>query len=199
VRGFELDAEFAPNDNWLLKLNYAYLDAEFTDFPFSSASPTDAVRFGRCDRQLTDAAGSDARRLCFINLKGNKLERAPEHSVVALARYTRPLAEGGKKFFIEGDVQSQTERYVDIWNQNKLDDYVIADLRFGITSDRWDALLYIDNVFEDSTVLSGNANPGDVAQSILDPTNFAPADTIGVSLPDPRIIGVRFNYRFGNN
>jgi iron complex outermembrane recepter protein len=199
VRGAELDAEFAPNDSWLLRLNYAFLDTEFTDFPFSSASPTDASRFGSCERRLLTDDGIDGRRLCFINLKGNELERAPRHSIVAQARYTRPMAAEGKKFFIEGDVQAQSERYVDIWNQNKLDDYVLGNLRFGVTSPQWDALIFIDNLFDDSTVLSANPNPGDVAQSILDPTNFAPADTIGVSLPDPRIIGVRFNYRFGNN
>ncbi|MBK6598264.1 MAG: TonB-dependent receptor [Proteobacteria bacterium] len=189
VKGFELDAEFAPNDNWFFKLNYAYLDGEFTDFPFTSTSPSDAARFGDCPR------GPDAR-LCYINLKGNKLERAPEHSIVAQARYTVPVGAGDMRFFIEGDVQSQSEREVDIWNTVQLASFTRGNLRFGLTTPRWDALVFIDNVADDDTVLTANPVPGDVAQALADPTNFSPADQVGVTLPDPRIIGIRFSYKF---
>jgi outer membrane receptor protein involved in Fe transport len=196
VRGLELDAQWAPNDNWLFALNYAYLDAEFTDFPFTSTSATDANRFGDCPR------GPDPR-LCYINLKGKKLERAPEHSVVAQARWSTAIADlfgsGNARFFIEGDVQAQSSRTVDIWNTSDLDSYVLGNLRFGVSSERWDALVYVNNVADNDAVLTGNSNPGDVAQSILDPSNFSPADTIGATLPDPRIVGVRFNYRFAGN
>ncbi|HPF27250.1 MAG: TonB-dependent receptor [Steroidobacteraceae bacterium] len=193
VKGLEIDAELAPNDNWFFKLNYAYLDGEFTDFPFTSTSPTDAARFGDCPRSTGSTA--DLRQ-CFINLKGNKLERAPKQSVVLLGRYTVPVGSGSMKFYVEGDVQSQSEREVDIWNTVQLPSYTRGNLRLGLTTDKWDALLYVDNVTDDDTVLTANAYPGDVAQELGDPTNFSPADQIGVALPDPRIIGVRFNYRF---
>jgi iron complex outermembrane receptor protein len=197
VKGLELDAQWAINENWFVAVNYAYLDAKFTDFPFTSTSATDAVRFGSCPRVFDTAANA---RVCHINLKGRKLERAPEHSIVGLVRWSTPVADlfGGTdvRLFIEGDVQAQGERYIDIWNRNKLDDFVLGNLRLGLTSDRWDALLYVDNVGDDDTVLSGNSNPGDVAQSLLDPTNFSPADTVGGTLPDPRVVGVRFTWRF---
>jgi iron complex outermembrane recepter protein len=196
VKGLELDAVWAPTENWLFGLNYAYLDAKFKDFPFTSTSPTDAARFGSCPR------GPDLR-LCYINLAGRKLERAPEHSLVAQARWSVPLGDlfgsQGARFFIEGDVQAQGEREVDIFGNSRLDDYVLGNLRLGVTSDRWDALIYVNNVSDDDTVLTANANPGDVAQSLADPTNFSPADTIGATLPDPRLVGVRFSYRFGGN
>ena len=197
VKGLELDAQWQINEHWFVGVNYAYLDAEFTDFPFSSTSATDAVRFGSCPRLFDTLANA---RVCHINLKGKKLERAPEHSIVALARWSTPLNDllGGSnvRFFVEGDVSAQGERYIDIWNRNKLDDFVLGNLRLGVTSDKWDALLYVDNIADDDTVLSGNSNPGDVAQSLADPTNFSPADTVGLSLPDPRIVGVRFSWRF---
>ena len=190
VKGFELDAEFAPNANWFFDLNYAYLDSEFTDFPFTSASPTDAARIGDCPR-------GPNQRLCYINLKGNKLERAPQHSVVGLARYSAPIGSGSLRFFIEGDVQAQSEREVDIWNTVQLASYTRGNVRFGLTAPTWEALLFVDNVADDDTVLTANAVPGDVAQALADPTNFSPADQVGVTLPDPRIFGVRFSYRFG--
>ncbi len=194
VKGLEIDAEWAPTDQWRFGLNYTYLDAEFTDFPFTSASSTDANRYGDCPR------GAIAK-LCYFNLKGNKLERAPKHSLVAQARWSVALGEvlGSRaaRFFIEGDLQAQGERYIDIWNRTKMDDYVIGDMRFGITSERWDALVYVSNIANDKTVLTANPFPGDVAQSLADPSSFTPSDSVGASLPDPRIIGVRFAYRFG--
>lgn len=197
VKGLELDAQWAIGDRWLLAANYAYLDAKFTDFPFTSTSATDAVRFGDCPRRFGTLADA---RVCHINLRGNKLERAPEHSIVGLARWSMPIADllGARnaRFFVEGDVQAQGERYIDIWNNTKLDDFVQGNVRIGLTTDQWDVLLYVNNVGDDDTVLAGNSNPGDVAQSLLDPTNFSPANTVGVTLPDPRIVGVRFAWRF---
>jgi outer membrane receptor protein involved in Fe transport len=194
VKGLEIDAEWAPTDQWRFGLNYTYLDAKFTDFPFTSASSTDANRFGDCPR-------GPIAKLCYINLKGNKLERAPKHSLVAQARWSVPLGEvlgsRGARFFIEGDLQAQGERYIDIWNATKMDDYVIGDIRFGVTSERWDALVYVSNVSNDKTVLTANPFPGDVSQSLADPSSFTPSDSVGASLPDPRIVGVRFAYRFG--
>jgi len=193
VKGLELDAEWAPNDAWRFGLNYSYLDAKFTDFRFTSTSSTDAARFGDCPR------GADAR-LCYINLKGNRLERAPQHSAVAQARWSTALGAlpgaNSARFFVEGDVQAQSERYVDIWNRAKMDAYVIGDLRVGITSESWDALLYVSNVTNNDTVLTANPFPGDVAQSLADPSSFTPADSVGAFLPDPRIFGLRFSWRF---
>jgi iron complex outermembrane recepter protein len=197
VRGLEVDASWAPTPNWLLYLNYSYLDAEYTDFPFDSASPTDAARFGSCPR-----TARTGYRLCEINLKGNRLERSPEHSLALLARYSRPLAglmDGQARWFIEADGQMQGERYEDQWNTRKMDDYELVNLRIGITSPRWDALIYVNNLFDDDTVLSTSSSPGNVEVALVDPFNFTPADTPGAALPDPRIAGIRFTYRFAGN
>jgi outer membrane receptor protein involved in Fe transport len=198
IRGVELDLAYQPTDNLSFGLNYTYLDAKFTDFPLVSSSPTDAARVGSCPRVSGDV--SDAR-VCHFNLKGNRIERAPEHSLVVSGRYAHPLSFGtsGARWFIESDVQTQGERYLDIFNTVRLDDYVIADLRLGVTGPRWEALLYVDNLFDNKTVLTANGSPGDVDQALSDPFNFSPADTISATLPDPRIIGLRVNFRLGGN
>ncbi len=194
VKGFELDSQWAATDHWLFGVNYSYLDTKFTDFPFSSTSSTDAVRVGSCERRFDTLANA---KLCFFNLKGRELERAPKSSLVAQARWSTPIGAGeGMKFYIEGDVQVQSSRFLDYYNTVKLDAYTEGSVRIGVTSPKWDALVYIDNVGNDKTVQTGNANPGDVAQSLYDPTNFSPANTVGVRLPDPRVVGVRFTYRF---
>ena len=119
MRGLELDATWAPTPNWLLYANYSYLDAEYTDFPFDSASPTDAARFGSCPR-----TARTGYRLCEINLAGNRLERSPEHSLALLARYSRPLAglmDGEARWFIEADGKMQGVRYEDQCNSRKME------------------------------------------------------------------------------
>lgn len=197
VRGLELDVSWAPSSNWLLNASYSYLDAEYTDFPFESASPTDAARFGACPR-----SARTSYRLCEINLRGNQLERSPKHSLALLARYSQPLAglfQNEARWFIEMDAQLQGERYEDQWNTRKMDDYELANLRLGITSARWDALIYVNNVFDDDTILSTSSSPGNVEVALIDPFTFTPADTAGAALPDPRIVGLRFTYRFAGN
>lgn len=103
----------------------------------------------------------------------------------------------GVRFFVEGDVQKQSKRYLDFYNLVQFDAYTIGNVRIGMTSDRWDMQVFVNNITDDDTVQAGSANPGDVAQSLADPSNFSPANTAGVSLPDPRIVGFRFAYRFG--
>jgi outer membrane receptor protein involved in Fe transport len=193
AKGLELDAQWRATDHWEFGVNYAYLDTQFTDFPFTSTSSSDAARFGSCPRGPNP-------RLCYINLKGKELERAPRHSVIGTARYTQPIGDvfgsAGVKFFIEGDVSAQSERYVDIFNRVKLNDFVQGNVRLGLTSDRWDVLLYVNNVTNDDTVLSANNSPGDVDEALFEATNFSPADDYTATLPDPRIVGIRFSYRF---
>jgi outer membrane receptor protein involved in Fe transport len=200
VEGLELDTQWAPSENWLLGLNYSFLRTEFTDFPFTSASATDAVRANSCGREFNTAATA---RLCYFNLRGNSLERAPKHSVVGLARWSSAVGDllggTGVRFFVEGDMQYQSKRYLEFFNRVELDSYTIGNVRVGLTSDKWDVLIYANNITDDDTVQGGSANPGDVAQSLADPSNFSPANTSGVSLPDPRIVGIRFSYRFGGN
>jgi len=54
-----------------------------------------------------------------------------------------------------------------------------------------------------ATFSNGNALRGNWvgldATALADPSNFSPANTVGVSMPDPRIVGVRFAYRFGGS
>ena len=197
VKGLDLDMNWAATENLLFHLNYTFLDGEYTDFPIVSNSPTDAARFGSCPR----SAGNEFR-VCEINLKGNKLERAPDHSLSLSARYSRPLASlfgGDARWFIEGDSQIQSERYEDQWNSRTMESYSLFNLRFGITSERWDALVYVNNVTDDDTVLSTNSSPGNVEVGLVEPFKFSPADTSQASIPDPRIVGVRFSYRFGSD
>ncbi len=197
IRGLDLDLAWQATEYLGFGLNYTYLDAKFQDFQFGSTSPTDASRFGSCPRVSGDEA-----TLCKFNLAGNHVERAPENSVSLAANFSHPMelsTGSGGRWFIEGDLQAQSKRYLDIWNTTWLRSSVLANFRAGVSGDHWEALVYVNNAFNSDTVTSANSSPGDVDQALFDPTNFSPADTIAATLPDPRIVGVRFNYRFGGS
>ena len=194
INGLEIDSEWRATQNLTLGANVTLLDSKFTDFPYSSTSPTDAVRVGSCARAAGDVSVS---RACSFNLKGNKLERVPKYSAVATARYVHPFGAGNFKWFVEGDAQAQAKRFLDFQNRQILPSYVLGNIRLGITGDHLDVLLYVNNVGNNKKPLTGNQSPGDVDQFLADPYNFSPADDVQVTLPDPRIVGIRVGYRIG--
>ena len=196
IDGIEADIQWRATERLTLGVGYSYLDAKYTDFKFRSNSATDAIRFGDCTREQLGTGF-----FCQIDALKNRslrLEDVPEHSLVAQARYELPIsAFGGTKFYVEGDSQVQTERFVDPANRRWVEDYVIANIRLGVMADRWEAVLYVNNITDDDTILSAQDNPGDVDASINTPNAFGPTDGLIITLPDPRIVGVRFNWRFG--
>jgi outer membrane receptor protein involved in Fe transport len=204
IDGFEADIQWRATDHLTLGAAYSYLDARYTKFAFRTNSSTDAIRFGDCTRatQTVPATGGTAF-FCDVDALRNrslKLEDVPEHSLVLQGRYERPLAAfGGSRWYVESDWQVQTERFVDPANRRWVEDYVLGNLRFGVADDdgRWEAILYINNVTDDDTILSANDNPGEPDAGVFDATQFGPTDALLVSLPDPRLVGLRFNWRFG--
>ncbi|MCS6946240.1 MAG: TonB-dependent receptor, partial [Steroidobacteraceae bacterium] len=221
IDGFEADIQWRVTQNLTLGLGYSFLDAKYTDFKFRSNSATDAIRYADCERvavirsptgtitEIRNAPvpaqppGTVVNFFCDIDALKNrslKLEDVPEHSLVFQARYERPVAAlGGSRWYIEGDSQVQTERFIDPSNRRFVEDYVLANLRIGLMGEdrRWEAMIYVNNLFDDDTILSAQDQPGEVDSGINTPNAFGPTDGLQIQLPDPRIIGLRFNWRFG--
>ena len=205
IDGFEADLQWKATDHLTLAASYSYLDARYTKFAFRTNSSTDAIRFADCTRATQVTSTGATSYFCDVDALKNrklKLEDVPEHSLVLQARYERPAAFfGGSSWYIEGDSQVQTERFVDPANRRFVEDYVIANLRVGLVDDnkKWDVMLYVNNVTDDDTILSATDNPGEPDAGLFNPTQFGPTDGLSVTLPDPRIVGVRFNWRFGGS
>jgi len=71
-------------------------------------------------------------------------------------------------------------------------------LRFiGLPSNGF--LLYVDNVFDDNEIKTGGEQPdfGEQVSQLGFSSGFG-ADLWHGTLPDPRVWGIRANYRFGN-
>lgn len=87
--------------------------------------------------------------------------------------------------------------------------YSLTDLRFGILANSWDVQLYVTNVFDDDTVISGGPNPGiptgtfsfglaapPPVGSGINAGPKLPSD-IYANMPNPRIVGINAKFRFG--
>jgi outer membrane receptor protein involved in Fe transport len=67
----------------------------------------------------------------------------------------------------------------------------------GVQSDKWDAMIYVNNVFDDDTIKSWSSGTGLVATAERTDRNISafPGDGFSIA-PPPRHWGVRANMRF---
>jgi outer membrane receptor protein involved in Fe transport len=218
VWGAEADVEWRPIDpflggNWRLNAAVTYLDTEYTDFTVASGSPVNAAAAGNCTPVVVGG-----ETLCSLSYTGNKLEDAPEWAATAGAQYLIPVSAQADAF-AEVDMMFQDKRFAGVTNNLWTDAYFNLDLRLGLQSERWEAMLYVDNVLEDDTVRFTGGGPGLGCCFILgssidlraDPSGTPPVPAVPTSavmvdlplystafLPPPRIVGMRMNFRFGN-
>ena len=91
------------------------------------------------------------RAACQISFDGNKLERAPKHTFTGSVNYTRPFGDTLEGF---GEIGAQwkDEQYVEYTNESWLGAYWNFDLRFGLRSDRWEILGYVENLLDDDAL-----------------------------------------------
>ncbi len=218
VRGIEVDLTWQATENWLVSGGYTFLDTAYTDYTITTQSANDIARInaGNPNEQCQELAvieGGDPDNIgCVMSFNGNELERAPRHSWIGNLTYTNNLFDSGLEWYGEAQYRYQDARWVEAFNIVKFPAYSRTDLRFGILADRWDVQLYITNLFDDDTVISGGANPGiptgNFGFGFSLPPSFAqggpginagpklPSD-IYANMPDPRIIGVNAKFRFG--
>ena len=190
VLGLELEAVWLTSDNTRLQVGYSYLDGKYTELSYFTNATNSIARAGNC---TTDAENKN----CEVDLSNNSLEDIPRHSLVVLGGWYPPLGGGGLSGLLEADVQYEDQRFIDEFNDRKLDSYSIVNLRAGVQTDRWDALVYLNNALDDDTIKSWSAGTGVVPTSErFDPKlTIFPPDGFSIA-PPPRQLGVRANLRF---
>jgi len=192
VWGLELESTwFTPIDGLMFTAAYTWLDTEYIEFDEITSSINTAGKLGNCI-PVDRFGGQDATiDKCLVSRAGLELERAPKNAWAITGSYTAPLT-GNLEWFLEGDAQYQSKRYMDPESTSVFDDYFKANFRAGIESDKWEVILFVDNAFDDDTITSGSEIP-DFSEPLTFP---APAFvTLGV-LPDKRQFGIRANYTF---
>lgn len=195
--GAELDVMYMPTDSLTLAAAYTWLDTEYTSFDVISDSGNEAIRNGVCN---VVQVGEDLA--CHASLAGRKLENAPEHSLVLRSGYTAPakglsaMMSDDVSWLIELDGRFQDERFLDAANRKWLDSYWLANFRIGLTAESWEVLLYIDNLFDDRTVKTAQAQGSGVDKQRTNPRSTVSSDLVQVTMPDPRTYGLRATFNF---
>ena len=193
-KGVEIEAQLAVGEYLRLSALYTYTDAKYTRFaPITTGTLGIAVA-GNCTLGEVAATPNPTTgaarvlRYCITSNAGLPLERSAKHSGALTATWERPIGGGDLNFLIDGSMQYMGERP----EQASLAGIVFGaytniDLRVGVTSERWSAYAYVENLTDDDTIRSGQAG-GDFAR--------AGNQLVGAYLPDPRQIGVRVSYEF---
>jgi len=225
LQGLELAAQWRATERLSVGLGVThFLQYEYSDFTTLTSGAAEIARVGNCVPVTTvvvatvmGVATNQAQTTCQVSRSGNKLEDTPETALALNLGYRIPVGASGNSLFVDVDANWVDKRFVEDDNVVLLDSYYLANLRIGLDNEKWSALLYVDNLFDDDRVKSAGSGPGnalaDVRQATViaqlatptTPANFrSPVAPFGlaiptalfVTLPNPRTVGVRFNYKF---
>ena len=118
-------------------------------------------------------------------------------SLVTIVGYYPPLGGSGLDGLLETDVSYQDRRFIDEFNDREIDSYTLVNLRIGVQAESWDALVFVNNVFDDDTIRSWSPGTGIVATAERTDTNLNafPGEGFGIA-PPPRQWGLRASLRF---
>ncbi len=212
VWGFEFEALWQPGfmEGLTLGLSGTLLDAEYTDYTDDTRNLVKIAQYGDCpliyklgDQESTDPtdfdpAGTPPVAFCRLDYSGNELERSPKQSYSSSLVLQRPFLDTPFEYLFELNGSWQDERWLEPENAVQLADYARLDMLVGLTSDKWDVVAYMNNVFDDDRFLTGGSGPdfGEQVTQLGFTAGFGTTHYFA-TLPDPRVIGVRGTYRFG--
>jgi outer membrane receptor protein involved in Fe transport len=184
-KGFEVDGSWQVNDQFNLRGNFSFTDAELTaDVPGLIQTIT-PPGFG-----TTIEPGRD----------GDRLPGSPRTQFSVFGDYEHPLPSGAAVvinggYAWQGDVLSFTGGRGGSFT---LPSFGRANLAVGYQTDNWDFTVYSDNIFNDFSETSASNTPLN-NQTIgafdgdLNPANVRRFRT---NVLPPRSVGARFKYRF---
>jgi outer membrane receptor protein involved in Fe transport len=201
VWGAELELVWQPSfmEGLTLAGNYTWLDPRYTKYIQRSQSLLHLAAVGQCPKVELEIDKSDGtlKPLCVVDYSGKQLERTPKNAFAGSASLRRPLFDSGLEYITELDAQFQDERFLDEDNFTRFNSFWLVNVRFGLTSPKWELIAYVSNVLDDDTLKTGGSGPdfGKQASDLGFTAGLGVLEYFG-SLPDPRTYGLRLSYRF---
>ncbi|MEZ5563735.1 MAG: TonB-dependent receptor [Gammaproteobacteria bacterium] len=136
--GIEAELQAALTDNLSLQASYAWTDSEFDAY----ISPEEA------DLRGSDGSFADTQRLGDVS--GNDSPRVPKHMASLAVRYQRALT-ANMQGYAAGDWTFESSKYAAEHNLIETGDRRLVGLQAGVQQGRWDASLWVRNLFDDDT------------------------------------------------
>lgn len=154
VDGFELELSLRPDRHVTVTANYAYADSSFTSGTDENQGLIDDVAD---DRLVNCSLGDEfpsttGCQSLYGSIVGNRIPRAPVHTVFADLDYRTPLGSGDWSFFAGGNVNLISSSFDQVLNLAKTGGSVVVDARIGAQSDRFKVQLYVKNLFDEDAV-----------------------------------------------
>lgn len=171
IWGLELAGSYALNENWVASVGYNYLDTEVQEL---------------LDAQLARVFGDN-------DASGREIAQAPAHTATASLDFNMPagnmFGQEGGEWFGRWDAWYQSETYTWLINLAETEAAWQHNFRAGWRNDRFSVTAWVENVFDDDSVLAARRTTG----SFL-------TGTLGyfVSLPEPRTFGITVTAHFGD-
>ncbi len=178
TKGFELAGNWQVTDQFNLRGNFSYTDAELTEGVASLITTIAPPGFG--------TAFDDGQA-------GDRLPGSPKTQFSVFGSYEHPLENGANILFNagyawQGDVLSRTGGR---GGSFMLDSFGRANASIGYNADNWSFTGYVDNLFNDFSESSVSSTPL-FNQTVLG----ANVRSFRTNVLPPRSIGARFRYRF---
>jgi iron complex outermembrane recepter protein len=200
VKGFEVEANFAPTETFSANLSYTYNDGKYKDFIDISASATAISRAIINNPNACTLIVVNGQNRCQIDYSGNRLEGSPKHSLT-MGGELRGDVSADMQWFVDADMRFQSSRFTSLENSLIMDSYWLVDLRTGLRTDGWNITAYVNNALNDDTMKASAVyiQPWTIAYLNAQgrtPTSIQAPSGARALLPDKRQVGVRASVNF---
>lgn len=178
-KGIELSSDWKINDNFSLRGNYSFTDANLTqDVPALVRTIAPGGGFGTA---FEDASS------------GDRLPGSPKHQFSVFGAYEQPLYSGN--LYVNGGLSYQGDVLSRVGARGSsltLDGFARLNASIGYEQDNWSLTAYAENLLDDYSESSVNSS------SLSNQTiSGASVRSFRTSVLPPRVIGARFKYNFG--
>ena len=207
VKGFELELNAAPTDNWTLTAGYTYNDGKYEDFTDIQTGVSAISRAVVNNPNACTVIVVSGTNRCSISYAGNRLEGAPKSSLL-MGTEVRGNWRDDMDWFFNLDTRYQSDRFTSFENSLVMDAYWLADVRLGLKSGKkWTLTAYINNLFDDDTLKASAvyiqdwniAYAAGAAGTVRTPIAAQAPSGARAVLPDRRQLGLRASFNFSGD
>ena len=119
------------------------------------AYPAERLEIG-ITANISDAKLNQDNPIASSGQDGDAIPYIPDFTFSATAEYSWPLGMGDMNAVIGADLNYVNSRNTELRPDNpqfiELEDYTLANVRFGVEKDNWSVFLNVQNIFDDDTV-----------------------------------------------
>jgi iron complex outermembrane receptor protein len=190
--GAEFELFVRPNESWDFGLSATYVKAEVTESFLAASGPVAGIREGN---QLPTSPELQAVGSATYNWSmGDNMESYLRFTVQYVGSSFTQLGDEEPNFGLISSSATRppgSARLIDLGAVNvtniefnpELPSYSIGNLRWGINTDRWEAALFVNNLWDEQAFLSVDRERGRSAR-------------VGFLTNQPRTYGVNFRMNF---